>query len=337
MKPDGSASKPVKAPHYILKTPGPIPRPASRPIITPRRLETAKSSVGQKSKDAQPASAPAAAGRSPKSKRVGILSRRRVSSSPFTRVDPPAYGKGSSGLPFSIDAALSATVPSYDAKTTQAVDVPNLDQSLPDSWLFNIYEDTPDEDLGHSVEACKLSSGKTPFPNEDDGEKENVPPLDDLQAYARISPTAARADVMTDEPRTPLGDLNAKDFYADGCDAASYIVIPAEKPCGSNVDLPLNCDQVSGSHSLAKPQVQLASSSQNGWQEIVAQIQNSKKRSDVRGTLNADEETKEPAEIEIWESESAKEEDSAIAQNLSFSITEPLNAPYEAESPSYDL
>ena len=35
---------------------------------------------------------------------------------------------------------------------------------------------------------------------------------------------------MTDEAREPLGNLEAKVFYAGGCDASSFIALAAKDP-----------------------------------------------------------------------------------------------------------
>ncbi len=62
----------------------------------------------------------------------------------------------------------------------------------------------------------------------DDRSKENVPPVDG-PVYSSAAVTTLPADMMIDEPRSPLGTLDAKDIYAEGCDASSYIIVPAEK------------------------------------------------------------------------------------------------------------
>ena len=169
--------------------------------------------------------APAPAGRSPKSKRTGILSRRRVSA----RVDPPASGLGKYGLP-SIDAALSGTLSSYKPKPA-----PSVTDYVPKGWQFTIHEETNDEQnaiiLGQSTQPLDLSSDDESRVKGRDGRgKENIPPTDGLSAPVRSSTTAAvsRNDIMTDDIRSPLGVLNAADYYAAGCDIDSYYIVPAE-------------------------------------------------------------------------------------------------------------
>ena len=169
--------------------------------------------------------APTPAGRSPKSKRTGILSRRRISA----RVDPPASGLGKYGLP-SIDAALSGTLSSYKPKS-----VPSVTDYVPKGWQFTIHEDTNDEQnaiiLQHSTQPLDLSSDdESRVKGRDDRGKENIPPTDGLNAPVRasITTTVSRNEVMTDDIRSPLGVLDAADYYAAGCDINSYYIVPAE-------------------------------------------------------------------------------------------------------------
>ena len=319
----GYPVKPAKVSHFVLKQGDSVPTIGTRPTITPRRLENARSTrktVGSNS-------APAAAGRSPKSKRVGILSRRRVSSSPFTRVDPPSYGL-TNGLPFSIDAALAATVPQAKAEPV----ISTLDESVPKGWLFDIHEDTPDEELGnlmqHSTQTLDISDDEERKAAKDDRGKENIPPVDNMSlAIAPITTTnrpVHRSDMMTDEPRTPLGDLEASEFYAAGCDASSFIIIPAEK----NTDAPSE-EQCAASEALQPASIEapLAESigqSKESWQDLFAQ----------RGTFNeaktAAEADAVPAEIEIWESESAKGEEQQASRHVSLEpLEDPVNETFD--------
>ena len=185
--------------------------------------------------------APAPAGRSPKSKRTGILSRRRISANPFTRVDPPSFGANKNALPLSIDAALSGTLPSYKPK--QYKPAPSVHDYLPKGWQFMIHEDSKDEESSNLMEhrTCTLdlsSDDESRAAARDDRGKENIPPVDGMNAPVRASTAlpASRKDMMTDGARSPLGDLNAKDFYADGCDANSFFIVPTEGSSDSNVE-----------------------------------------------------------------------------------------------------
>ena len=309
----GSPIKPAKISHFVLKNTYSAPAATARPIITPKRLDAVRPSPR---KAATPSSAPAAAGRSPKSKRIGILSRRRVSSSPFTRVDPPSVGL-SRGMPFSIDAALSGTVSSYKAESVRATTISTLEDSAPDGWMFDIHEDTPEEETGNvmsfSFQTVDISDDESRRAFNDDRGKENIPPTDYPSSIAATQlVTAARSisrqDVMTDEPRTPLGDLVATDFYADGCDASTYIIIPAEKShekTEKHDECPTKkCLSMASSGMFGTPY------SQDDRKDFLVQadvIQKSTLATPILSTPVGLEECS--ADIEIWESESAKDDD----------------------------
>ncbi|KAF3009680.1 hypothetical protein E8E13_008389 [Curvularia kusanoi] len=131
---------------------------------------------------------------SPKNKRLSAISKRRASSSPFRRVDPPSFSQ-SSALPFSIDAALSGTISNYTPKaplakatTPPAPVAPQptsaLEDSMPKSWFFEIHEDTPEQEaanmMQHSASVLDISSeldAATKARNDDALRgKENIPP-----------------------------------------------------------------------------------------------------------------------------------------------------------------
>jgi len=207
-----------------------------------------------------PLSAPA--GRSPTRKRIGILNRRRTGS-PFAHIDPPKFG-ASNGLRFSIDAALSGTIPGYGARRRQTSAASAREKKLPvslhqpeskRSWFFDIHEDT-DEELAtnlmeHSTCTLDISSdeeSRLARMNDERG-KENVPPLDDIsQTRTNLSgPTqsefsiadvkanvhAARHQRQLEEgaieiDRRPLSEMAAEDFYGEGCDGDSVVIIPAD-------------------------------------------------------------------------------------------------------------
>jgi hypothetical protein len=184
---------------------------------------------------------------------------RRKTASPFTRVDPPKFG-ASSGLGFSIDAALSGTISSYGKRQASS-----REQELPvslhqpesvDSWFFDIHEDTPEELatnlMEHSTCTLDISSDEESVARmKDERGKENVPPLDDIsQTRTSISGEAAAAessmaelkartrasvrrrreveDGACDIDRAPLREMAAEDFYPEGCDGSSVFIIPAE-------------------------------------------------------------------------------------------------------------
>ena len=143
----------------------------------------------------------------------------------------------------------------------------------------------------HSANSLYISKEK--YPCDKDEEKENIPPADAISVVvvsANASVSTSRKDMMTDEPRTPLADLDARDFYPEGLDASSYITIPE--------------DQSSNQPSGVVPEPK------TGWEDLLAQVEASKKHAATIGMSEVDS----GAEIAIWESESAKGEDEAAAQ-----------------------
>ncbi|KAI4951934.1 hypothetical protein J4E91_003395 [Alternaria rosae] len=218
---------------------------------------------------------------SPKNKRLHAISKRRASGSPFRRVDPPSFTQSSPSLPFSIDAALSGSISTYTPKaptvaatpvSAPAPQTPVLDDSMPKSWFFEIHEDTPEQEaanlMEHSASVLDISSdddAATKASNEDRG-KENVPPPDFLAAHPRKRNHASsfddgyETDILADLPvkqprlrkfvqdamdedRRPLGDLAPSEFYAEGCDATSYVTVDAgiDKPSGLSKVFDASC------------------------------------------------------------------------------------------------
>ena len=254
---------------------------------------------------AEPYSAPAPAGRSPKHKRIGILSRRRMT----TRVNPPSSSavESTNALPFSIDAALSGTVP----KST-------LNSKAPHGkgWHFDIHEDSKDDEMAnlmqHSTCTLDISDDEGNSLKGDKDNKENIPPMDGPAAMIlNTQVTTTRRDVMTDEFREPLGNLKAEEYYADGCDAASFAVEDSEQIV-DKISSAIDTHEPSLS---PLPRADVATGVQNGWKDVITRFaaKNTTAGAEV-GT--EDENSKEAAEIQIWESESAKGDDDADAQGL---------------------
>ncbi|AEO62214.1 7521f520-e2ab-4362-911c-e4f4eb6bf989 [Thermothielavioides terrestris] len=234
--------------------------PPSRPSSArPRNILQPKSPAARlRVKSAAPSPLTAPAGRSPTraSKRVGILSRRRTQ-----RPDPPPFNLGA-GVPFSLDTALKGTIPSYSGsfrggrrsssnnssgKTSSAA----LDFSLPtpdlrSSWCFNIHEDTPEQEMTNLLQhgTCTLdissdeeSETRAGRDRADGRDKENIPPPEDVSqtSSARGSPVAAAdaadidEDVLLLKGRGPLAEMNAADFYGEGCDSTSVFIVPGDE------------------------------------------------------------------------------------------------------------
>lgn len=254
---------PVKSPRFTLNTSS-----AVRPTIT------AKKHVSL-SVPTTTTTTPISASRgSPKHKRMGLLSKgRRASSSPFRRIDPPSFSTVIGDLPFSIDEALKGSIASYKPKAPAVAPAPPAvdvvpQQHMPKSWFFEIHEDTPEEEaanlMEHSASVLDISSDDDANTRRRDEErekgKENIPPPEHLANIPAGNSSSAASGIQQDsvgnpvttkaarsrkhmdpdamvEDRAALGELPAQDFYADGLDASSNVivagdVISPQKPSG---------------------------------------------------------------------------------------------------------
>ncbi|KAF4466246.1 hypothetical protein FALBO_6897 [Fusarium albosuccineum] len=242
----GSLSKDTLKPSaFVLKAaPSPAPSPLSDRITSPTKSRRTLQPRSPASKlntgisKSSPIYAPA--GRSPtRSKRSGIASSRRRTVGPYTRVDPPSLGLGSAA-PFSLDAALKGTIAGYGAsKPAPKESFTALhEDDTKASWFFEIHEDTPEQEmtnlLQHSTCVLDISSDEESQRklNRDRAEgrdKENIPPADDVsQTSSRRSPRANADDMVVEKERVALGEMNTADFYAEGCDESSVIIVPAD-------------------------------------------------------------------------------------------------------------
>jgi hypothetical protein len=196
---------------------------------------------------AKSSSLSAPAGRSPTrgSKRIGILSKRRTGGS-FGRVDPPSFNLGSAA-PFSLDAALKGTIPSYSGRSSASVLPSSLGESeVNSSWFFDIHEDTPEQEmtnlLQHNTCTLDISSDeetelKARRARDEGLNKENIAPLDDVsQTQARRLVAPASPDEMVfEKTRGALVEMNAADYYAEGCDATSVVIVAEDDEVAETV------------------------------------------------------------------------------------------------------
>jgi hypothetical protein len=218
---------------FTLKTfSKPKSRIQSSSVLTPR-AETP--TINTTVKPTITSSAPPAAGRSStSSKRSGILSSRR------TRLNAPAFGSRSRA-PLSLAAAVNGTL--ANKKHKRRSDAATLEESKPKSWFFDIYEETEVQqefvinEWTMTQSACTLdiSDDESKTATREERGKENIPPnelgtmaLAAPITIAPIQPATSRKDMMPDEPRTPLGDLNPSEYYAEGCDATSVVLVAEE-------------------------------------------------------------------------------------------------------------
>ncbi|KAF2841215.1 hypothetical protein M501DRAFT_532321 [Patellaria atrata CBS 101060] len=254
---------PLRKSSFILTdTPKSQPKPISS--LT-SRLEAASQ---RKTLSSPPTSVPTpifSSRGSPKHKRVGLLSKRKsAGGSPFRRIDPPSFMRGTTngttGLPFSIDAALSGTISSYTPKSTPVEkEVKILEDSMPKGWFFDIHEDTPEQEatnmMEHSALQLDISSDDdciTKRKNEErERGKENIPPPEWVAMSNPSRSPRMNADLVSSsgdalpeskslkrrhsdidamvEDRSPLGNLNTEDFYPEGLDASSTVIVDGDK------------------------------------------------------------------------------------------------------------
>lgn len=151
-------------------------------------------------------------------------------------------------MPFSLDAALKGTIPSYSPRSTTTISTtsstpapapaPAPETSAPrdtkPSWFFDIHEDTPDQELTnllqHSTCILDISSDEeTARRARDDHGKENVPPADDVSQTGRRARERAEGDMVVEKERFVLGEMEVGEFYGVGCDASSVFVVPADE------------------------------------------------------------------------------------------------------------
>ncbi|KAJ9139001.1 Thymidylate kinase [Coniochaeta hoffmannii] len=246
----------LHSPREILKPVRPSQRPRTTFFKSPASTKI-NTSLAAKSTTTTPLSAPA--GRlptrgAPGSKRIGILSRRRTGG-PFgsSRVDPPSFNLGSAA-PFSLDAALKGTIPSYSGRSSSASLLLGAgDGDAKASWFFDIHEDTPEQEMTNLLQhgTCTLdissdeeSELKARRERDEGRNKENLPPVDDVsQTSARGSRVSAAAvvnpdDMVFEKSRGPLAEMNAADYYAEGCDGSSVVIVPGDEEEGEETAIP---------------------------------------------------------------------------------------------------
>lgn len=142
--------------------------------------------------------------------------------------------------------------------------------------------------MEHSTHTLDISDdeGRNSPSKGDRCNKENIAPA----GYHASTNSSSRRDMMTEDVRSPLGDLEAKEFYADGCDASSIVIVPAED------DEPTEKCLV---------EANTATEIQHGQEALPALID------DKTALLTSNLDEIAP-EIQIWESESAQDEAEAI-------------------------
>ncbi|KAI3321845.1 hypothetical protein HD806DRAFT_502104 [Xylariaceae sp. AK1471] len=320
----------------------PVFSPPKATTARPRSILNPKSPVAKLNTSiARPSPLSAPAGRSPtRGKRSGILSSRRRTGGSFTRIDPPAFAlpSSSSAAPFSLDAALKGTIPSYTSRSDVSSskkpssglsDFGSLHEpEMSSSWFFDIHEDTPEQEmtnlLQHSTCVLDISSdeeSESRRQRERAEGKENVPPVDDVSQTSR--PRAARLavsadDMVVEKERNPLGEMNPKEYYSEGCDENSIIFVPGDE---DEENLVQNEFQLAPEAGPSEPveavtETELIVELEPVQEDIANSVEELMQKTDEPAPGAA---VLEPMEgtgesFEVWESGSTKDETEAVAE-----------------------
>lgn len=133
-------------------------------------------------------------------------------------------------------------------------------------------------------------------------DKENIPPADDVSQTSaqRASPSPKGDEMIFEKQRVALGEMNAADFYAEGCDETSVILIhedeEPEAPIATVSNIPSNIPE--------EPEEEEEEEELEIHEDIDALI--SRSDSSKAAVLQPIEGTGES--FELWESNSAKDE-----------------------------
>ncbi len=237
---------------------------------------------------------------------------------------------------FSLNAALAGTVPGYNDKEAASL-------GKPGGHLFDIHEDTPDQEAGnliqHSTCTLDISDDESRAAVKDDAEKENIPPPDHMGNYNTTYVPLSRKNLMTDEPRTPLGDLAPVEYYGEGCDINSFFHVDENK----EVQCSATFNEGSSSPQPQANAAAAAAAIPCDWPELHEQLVakglitiSPRGSSYVPATKEYHVPLNKAAPIEIWESGSAKGDDTDPVQDGSDLITTSV-ANSNIEVPEYGL
>ena len=277
-------------------------------MITTPRIDTFQSTT--------PVSAPPAAGRSP------TKPKQRSLPQPHRRFAPPSLGTKSPAL--SISAALNGTLANKKSKKVRT-----LEESKPKSWFFDIFEEAEQVQndrmnewtISQSAISLDISDDESKAKERTDRGKENIDP-NEVSALITRSMAAAKAasqdlrqDIMSDDTRSPLSDLNPAEYYAEGLDAASVVLVQDEVPSDENqiesvaaLRETIPKEQDFTVQAVEAPEVKSDLSSADIGAVILAAVPNWETETFIEETAEDPIDIPHQEDLEIWESESAKDE-----------------------------
>ena len=230
----------------------------------------------------------------------------------------------------SISAALGGTI--ANKKTRK---VRTIEDSKPKSWFFDVFEEPElvqndrmnEWTLSQSAACMDVSDDDSKGKEHNDRGKENVDPNETAapvtrsMAAAKAAADELKKDIMADD-RSPLGDLNPADYYAEGLDATSVVLIQDYVPEEKETETTVNEAEVSvvvktsgfTFESAELPQLEADLSTEDIGAVIKASVPNWEavaERSPSHETKHSDAlelPLQLSEDMEIWESESAKDE-----------------------------
>ena len=179
-------------------------------------------------------SATAPAGRSPPSKKRGPLAAKRPSLAALRRINPPTKVAPRSKATQSIGAALNGSLSTYmPSGSVRANLMPGARKVVPRKLHFEIHNDTPVEEatnlMYHGTTTLDISSDEESTSSKKICRgKENLPPPD-YQPQVQVDRSNMGDMIDVEKPRSPLGLLDAEEFYGAGLDAQSVEVIAPEE------------------------------------------------------------------------------------------------------------
>jgi hypothetical protein len=145
-------------------------------------------------------------------------------------------------------------------------------------------------------------------------DKENIPPVDDISQTSSRAVRGCVASMEYEKQRDPLGDLNVEEFYAEGCDSSTVIIIPADEEDGlpqqheEQPPAPLESEPAvpSAVHSAPEPALEQlpVSTSLDADVDALMGCTESPKKAAVLEPMEGTGET-----FDLWESGSARDED----------------------------
>lgn len=125
--------------------------------------------------------------------------------------------------------------------------------------------------------------------------KENIAP-ETVGIVTTVSTAVDRTDIMSDGARTPLGDLDAKDYFPEGCDESSVFVVREDDDAETVID-------EEEQHAVCSTSIPTSSVPTVSKQELDSLLE-----SLVPAKEEVPTEEAKKADIEIWESGSAADE-----------------------------